>query len=231
MKPVYFLIALFLFGCSSSDEEDPEIIEEKPKVEISISPKSLTLNYKEEGQISISGADISKCELKTKDKFIADVSGSGKVTANHVGTVKIYASFESSKDSCTATVSPISDDVAYPVRQWGISLSDLKSKEVNTLYHEDSGRVIYRRVKDYAYIYYIFKDEKLLYAYTDIGNTSLSILSVTGALRERYDYLTYTSSAHWFSSPGQVAAAKEKGGNPGCVVYFAATADIITSKI
>lgn len=120
---LYILFAVTLFtACSSDDDENGEI---QPKVEIKES--SLDLAYNTSQSLTITGVNHEDCNWKSSDEFIATVSD-GKIKAQHIGTVTIYASYENTKDSCVVTVTPINNFSASTVTDFGITEDELKQK-------------------------------------------------------------------------------------------------------
>lgn len=120
---LYILFAGTLFtACSSDDDNEKEF---QPKVEIKES--SLDLAYNTSQVLTIGGVNNEDCSWKSSDEFIATVSN-GKVKAQHVGTVTIYALYKDTKDSCVVTVTPINDFSGSTVTDFGITEDELKDK-------------------------------------------------------------------------------------------------------
>ena len=100
------LIVFSLSSCSKDDEST-----------ITISPKEVTMKVDENKQLQTTG-DIQK--WSSEDNFIASVSSTGSVTANHVGETNIMASGNGNSATCKIVVEPQYSYYIEPLCQEGI---------------------------------------------------------------------------------------------------------------
>lgn len=192
------LAAMAFYGCSSSDSDAP--------VDIQLGKKEVSLPVKEDINITVSGVDISNCEITTEDEFIAyAISYNGKlnITADHVGKTKIIIDYNGNMAECSVEVTPINDFVASTVTEFGISKGELKSR-VEEPYdnYTSNGQtktidVTYTR-SGYKIInsYYWENDmmcgvRKKIISNDSDGKTLLNILE---SMRERMKYISTSSS-------------------------------------
>ena len=95
-KVMLFLASmLIVFSLSSCSKDDDSTI--------TISPKEVTMKVDENKQLQTTG-DIQK--WSSENIFIASVSPTGSVTANHVGETNIMASGNANSATCKIIVEP-----------------------------------------------------------------------------------------------------------------------------
>lgn len=229
---LFVLIGLFVFiGCSSNKDEE-EIIN------ISFDKNEINIPAKGSGVIKISGIMASECEIKSSDEFVAETYSSKdkiEISAKHVGEAFITASYKDKTESCKVKVTPLHDYIGEPVVEFGISLNDLKSKVKGTLFSpeysvgENMVEIIYQEEGKYIYDTYHFKNDKLIYIYSDVNTTS-SLLDILNSLLERFNRISGSSKYYWFEHPNFIVRMNERGGNGGFIVMYAKTAEDMGSR-
>jgi len=137
MKKVFlFLLPVFIISCV-----DDGII--------TLSDKSVTIQYDESKQLSV---NYSSDALKTKtynyttsDSTIVSVSSTGLVSGVSIGTavIKISSKDGKYKDECNFTVTPKSNLYVEPITDFGLTISQVKSKETRTLSQEGVNYLVY----------------------------------------------------------------------------------------
>lgn len=229
MKKFLFLMfaVLAITGCSSNEESEPDV------VNIQLSKTEISMLVKEEANIDISGADISDCEIRNDDEFIAYAmayKGKLNITAEHVGKTKIIIDYNGNKTECNVEVLPVNDFVASTVTKFGITKDELKSK-VEKPYdsYTNNGQtrttdVVYTRsgckiTNSYYWGNSILSGvrKKILSNDSDIQ----TLLNVSKSMMERMEYIGTSSSTinsypkghrntYIFSLPGKCYAVYEQ---------------------
>ena len=127
-KVMLFLASmLIVFSLSSCSKDDDSTI--------TISPKEVTMKVDENKQLQTTG-DIQK--WSSENNFIASVSPTGSVTANHVGETNIMASGNGNSATCKIIVEPQYSYYKEPLCQEGITKADVKRFEKRNLRSETS---------------------------------------------------------------------------------------------
>ena len=123
------LIVFSLSSCSNDDDSA-----------ITISPKEVTMKVDEIKQLQTTG-DIQK--WSSEDNFIASVSPTGAVTANHVGETNVMASGNGYSATCKIVVEPQYSYYIEPLCQAGITKAAVKRFEKRNLRSETSDGLFY----------------------------------------------------------------------------------------
>ena len=132
-KVMLFLASmLIVFSLSSCSNDDDSAI--------TISPKEVTMKVDEIKQLQTTG-DIQK--WRSEDNFIASVSPTGAVTANHVGETNVMASGNGNSATCKIVVEPQYSYYIEPLCQAGITKADVKRFEKRNLRSETSDGLFY----------------------------------------------------------------------------------------
>lgn len=132
-KVMLFLASmLIVFSLSSCSKDDDSTI--------TISPKEVTMKVDENKQLQTTG-DIQK--WSSENIFIASVSPTGSVTANHVGETNIMASGNANSATCKIIVEPQYSYYKEPLCQEGITKADVKRFEKRNLRSETSDGLFY----------------------------------------------------------------------------------------
>lgn len=224
-KLLYLLLVLPLFiSCSSSDDDTP-----KPIIKVDIQESAIDIAYGTSKELTTTGIESNKCEWVSGDKFIATVYN-GKVSAEHVGSTKIYAVYEGSKDSCIVNITSINNNIYVPIIEWGISKEDLKKKETNDFQGEIYNIVSYKVNNESIYIDYYFESNKLLYSDISYNFNGITFLSVLNSASERFDYVTSDSKKYWYSKDKCFLMVREKGGNGGYQFVYAESQETINAN-
>ena len=95
---------------------------DKDSYDATISDDYITLYYENTYQLTVTGDNNIK--WSSDDEFIAKVSNSGKVTANHIGTTYIKAN----DIPCQVTVKPKYNLYEEPIINWTLTKSDIIRK-------------------------------------------------------------------------------------------------------
>lgn len=104
---IVFIVVTIFSACSDKENE--------PTISIPTS-KSITVGT----SFSLGLSD----NWRSSNEFVASVDGDGNVEAAHIGECTI----SNGKNSCKVTVTPKSTFIKEPIREWGISKSQLISK-------------------------------------------------------------------------------------------------------
>lgn len=153
MRKVLFLLPvlvfLFLYGCSSDDEN----------TKLSLNKSTVTLNYKTTEQLEASG----KVEWTSENDFVASVNENGVIEGKHVGKTFIVASNGTEEVKCVVEVTPKYNIYREPILDFGITKEELKRKENRELLSETSTAIKYRGNSGSAAseIAYAFKNDKM----------------------------------------------------------------------
>ena len=153
MRKVLFLLPvlvfLFLYGCSSDDEN----------TKLSLNKSAVTLNYKTTEQLEASG----KVEWTSENDFVASVNENGVIEGKHVGKTFIVASNGTEEVKCAVEVTPKYNIYREPILDFGITKEELKGRENRELLSETSTAIKYRGNSGSAAseIAYAFKNDKM----------------------------------------------------------------------
>ncbi len=224
MKRILFLtvVALAFVGCSSEYNKDA--------VTISLDKSSLSLNCKEKGYITILGANASDCQISSSEDFTTELYVSDnkiEVYGNHIGTSTILVKYNNQLLECQVSVTPLYSFIGNPIVELGISLNDLKSKVSGTIETETASQIEYKENANSIYDTYYFENGKLILIASQI-NINTFILDITNSLRERYDYVSSSSNAYWFSYPNTITVRmNERSGNEGYLILYAKDVSIM----
>lgn len=134
MQKVIFYLAVMLSVCmfSSCSSNDDALI--------SLSEKEVTLKVDATQQIKAT-SDVSK--WSSENDFIASVSESGMVTANHIGETRIMAQGSNGSAFCNVSVKPQYAYYMEPLCKEGTTKEDIKKFEKRNLHTESSDGLFY----------------------------------------------------------------------------------------
>ncbi len=145
-------------------------------------------------------AQLSATESKdvtwmTDNDFIATVDKNGKVTANHVGSCTITASWKGETDQIKVTVIPANNDFIMPFIVWGKDAATVKATfkgfELDAANSTDTDLRYYTDLATFSYpAYQYLFDANGLYASTLLANYSNDddIDALTDWLEQYYEY-------------------------------------------
>lgn len=123
-----FAATLFFTSCSSGDDEN-----------FSISENKLTLHFEEKEQLTAT----STAEWSSENDFVAKVNSNGLVEGNHVGKTNIIATSNNGRARCEVEVVPVYSTYKEPFLEFGASKSAVKSFETRTFFKEQSSSIAY----------------------------------------------------------------------------------------
>lgn len=164
-----FMTSNFVISCGDDDEED--------SIQIT-SSKDLSMKYGETSQIQCTQKSVT---FESEDEFVATVSASGEIKANHVGST--YIKVNGNKMIKVAVV-PKYTNFDEPIVDFGISMSKVKSLEKSTPIKEGDDGLSYNGTGDEYGRIYLFKNGKLSSSAMVVRYTYSSILA--DFLLERY---------------------------------------------
>lgn len=137
MKKIALMLALAmpLTFASCGDEENDEKVVSLDKTSVEISYKA-TNDLKASEKGGTWGSD---------NEFVATVDNNGKITAKHVGSTVITYTKDGASATCNVKVTPVYTDFTFPVMNWGLSKTGVKSEVPNTLtlYVDDDSTLAY----------------------------------------------------------------------------------------
>lgn len=186
----YYLFVIFgtclLLGCKPRKDDT-----------ITLSDTSITLNIKEEYQLS-AVSEVLPIKFKNSNSFVASVHAStGKVTGVKVGTTIVTAFNESNEIHCKVVVNGLYNLFDEPFRQFLQSEEAVKSFENRRIIYDEADTLIYADSHDYVYyIAYFFNKEKYILCNCFIDELKMPYDSVVAFLKERYK--TYYESESLF---------------------------------
>ncbi|SEF97184.1 Ig-like domain (group 2) [Xylanibacter ruminicola] len=122
------IVSCSFLSCSSDSDENPLIV----------TPASISMHYEDTQQLQAEGAT----SWLSSDEFVAKVSSTGLVTANHVGKTEIIVSNGKKNTTCEVTVTPEYNLYDDPILQWGASMSTIQSLETHKKLSSSSSDVI-----------------------------------------------------------------------------------------
>ena len=134
MQKVIFYLAVMLSvcmfsSCSSNDDTS-----------VSLNEKEVVLKVDGTQQLKATG-DVSK--WSSENDFVASVSETGMVKANHVGETQIMAQGSNGSASCNVTVKPQYSYYIEPLCKEGVTKQDIKKFETRKLHTESSDDLFY----------------------------------------------------------------------------------------
>lgn len=177
MKNKILLIALILLAFLSCKKDDPG-------PSYSLDKDELVLVSKGTSQLGVMGATTEVFTYTSENELIASVSSSGLITGKRVGETFIRASFNDYKDSCKVSVMPIYNTFVEPITEFGISKSEIKSKEKRILYTESATIAIFEGGREEKYVAYFFENNKLTSSAAILSSAYSSALG--SYMAERY---------------------------------------------
>ena len=167
---ITFIASSFVISCGGDDEEDDSI-------QIS-SSKDLSLYSDEVSQIQCNKKGVT---YESENAFVATVSNSGEIKANHVGSTHIKVN---GNEMIKVTVTPRYINFDEPVLDFGVSINKVKALEKNNPIKEEKEGLAYDGTGDENGRIYIFKDGKLYLSAMIVQPTKSSFLE--NFLVERY---------------------------------------------
>lgn len=142
------LMCVILFsGCSKDDASG-----------LSISKSEITIKSDQTETIVVL-PDASGCTFTSENKYIANVSSEGKVTAITVGTtyVSVSNSVQNFSAKCKVTVTPVYNLYKEPYLGFGATKSTVKATEDRSLASEKSTGLIYTgENSNVSFVLYLF---------------------------------------------------------------------------
>lgn len=182
MQKVFLILAAmlsaFVFTSCSKDDDST----------VSLAESSATLKVDENKQLKVSG-EVK--EWSSENEFIASVSATGLVTANHVGETRIMAKGPNSSAICNITVQPQYTYHTEPLCKEGITKSDVKKYEKRKLRSETTDGLFYNGENSLvtAVAYQFDSNDHLKYALLMIPHHNSSVLTqqLINFLLERYN--------------------------------------------
>lgn len=174
------LITAFILTFPSCSENEKE--------SMGLTPKKVDLKVGEKIKLEYDGT----CTWVPDNEFIASVSNTGMVTANHVGSTFIKAN----EDICEVKVSPVFNLYEEPCVDWNKSKSEIK-KMYGTPDQEDNSSLSYNTTNTKApAIIYLFNNNKLSSSTVMVDSSYLNDL--IAFLGERYEYAGYSEETYIF---------------------------------
>ena len=176
------IFGLILFVSCSKDTIEP----------VFIAQSYAELNYDKTFQIKITNSknqEVAATKLKwsSSDPLIGKVDSSGKFTARKIGDVKINGSNGIKDVECTIKVVPYSTLYAEPVIDFGVSISEVKSKEKRVLLFQNDKSMSYAGENSKIRgIIYIFENNKLTGSAVLLNNNTAVAKESLLFLAERY---------------------------------------------
>lgn len=179
MKKITLVFMVFVMVlCLSSCEKEPK--------DIAITTSAITLYYEDTQQLTTEGeGDVV---WSSDDKFVAKVSNSGMVTANHVGTTYIKAN----ESTCEVTVKPKYYLYEDPIMEWGLTKADM-IRRLGEPFSIKGDIITYKTgTSSTSLVMYMFDDQDKLE--TSAQTVPLSLFStLLDFLMERYQVVAVDS--------------------------------------
>ncbi len=132
-KEIFYLavmLSVCMFSSCSCNDDAP----------ISLSEKEVTLKVDATLQLKAT-EEVSK--WSSENNFIASVSESGMVTANHVGETRIMAQGANGSAFCNVTIKPQYTYYIEPLCKEGVTKEDVKRCETRKLHTESADGLFY----------------------------------------------------------------------------------------
>lgn len=183
----------------------------KEKPAPSLNVDSLEMNYKNKESLNIENIDGDGLVIWTsKDRFVATVGPTGRVTAEHLGTTRITASFKHGYKyqqlECEVIVKPTIELYQKPIVEFGKSREYIKQTETRILDKEQENEVrellIYKD-PNAVDVRYLFHDDKLTAASVSLNKSTTELKTLMDFMTERYDI--------WFGDIPDKSLYWEKG--------------------
>lgn len=205
-------VALLFAGCSKDEDNG-----------LKLKDSSFSLTHEEEAIITPQNYDTANLTFKSSDVDVATVSTSGIIIANLVGDAVITVSTKDGKQTqeCSVTVLPTIQTYVEPCVKFGCSIADVKAFEKRTLDIESSTILKYNDTNsNVRFIGYLFDDNgKLKSSLVYLTTTTTVIQSASTFLKERYNYLGYSSNAYAFNR-GKISIVYTLSDTYGLVVAY-----------
>lgn len=184
MKKIFFmwmLVFTAVVSFSSCSDDDS-------KVEYSLSPSEMALDYGDEKQIEVLPS-LEGFEFSSDNSRIASVDIVGKVYANvagetYINVVNTNANFVG---KCKVTVTPTYSMFIDPCLNFGCSRSEVESYETREFGAEEGTSIAYRgENNDILMVMYTFTNDKLKAATLIFPYSSRVLDNLSTHLKQRY---------------------------------------------
>ena len=193
------------------EKEEEPIVDENVKLELS--KKAIDVLCGSFVYIDVLGdVDVNKCSIDMDDNNLAFAEKENskiKVKGKKVGETKITVTYKTLKVECSINITPMCYFCGNPILEFGKDFQYIKEKCYNMIYYnvdeitcKDDNIRCKEIIENYTIThYYIFEDNKLIFAFSFIPKNSQKYniyIESSNCMYERYDSISSNNNVQWY---------------------------------